>query len=76
MPDKIIASFERPNGEQVRLAKSEFKGKSYFSLRAWYDAEGTGDWRPGKNGINLPIEELPAFLALVDHLRGEPFASA
>lgn len=39
----------------IRVEKSEFKGKEYISIRQWYDAGG--EMRPGNKGINLTPEE-------------------
>ena len=37
--------------EDIRVMKQEFKGKSYVSIRKWY--QDNGEWKPGKQGINL-----------------------
>lgn len=57
-------SFERARGEECRAELGSFKGREMFSIRCWYrDEQDT--LKPGKNGINLPIEEKDDFLGLV-----------
>jgi hypothetical protein len=66
----ILEAYDREDREsqQVRAQVSTFKGQKYFSLRSWYPAEPDGEYKPGKNGINLPIDEYPKFRALIDAL--------
>lgn len=66
--EKVLDSYDRGDSgeQQVRAAISHFKGREYFSLRAWYkDGE---ERKPSKNGINLPVDEWPQFKELVDSL--------
>lgn len=66
MPDNgIIAKYERTGGEEIQASINDFKGRPYFSLRTWYQKDGTGEMLPGRNGINLPVDEAPDFLKLV-----------
>lgn len=70
MPDSIIEAYDRDTSEpqQVRASVSEFKGQKYFSIRGWFLDEKAGDYRPGKNGVNLPVDEYWRFRDLVDAL--------
>lgn len=73
MADAIIESYDRDGSEQqqVRAITSDFKGQKYFSLRAWYFAED--EYRPARNGINLPVDEYHEFrrlIAALDHELG------
>jgi hypothetical protein len=62
---KIVTSFERARGEECRAEFSEFKGREMFSIRCWYQDDPAGVLKPGRNGINLPVEEKADFLRLV-----------
>lgn len=68
MPEERITepagSYERAREEQCKAEFSIFKGRQYFSIRCWYKTN-EGEMAPGKNGINLPVEEKKDFLKLV-----------
>lgn len=51
--------FVTPHGrnEELRGSFSEFRGTQYVGVRIWY--ESRGNILPGKNGINVPTEDLP-----------------
>jgi len=51
----------------MRIEKTNFKGKDYVSIRKWYDDNGT--MKPGKNGINMPIEEWNTFVDKFEEIR-------
>lgn len=58
---KVIATLPRNDREEIRIALSSFKGKARCDVRVWYLA---GDeYRPGRQGISLPIEQLPEILS-------------
>jgi hypothetical protein len=49
-----------PKGsEQLRVELTEYKGAAMFSARCYYQ-DKAGDTRPGRNGINIKVELLPA----------------
>lgn len=59
------------NGEKLMAGTSEFKGKTYVSIRAYYESpKGSGEFSPGRNGINLPAADAillaAAFASLVE----------
>ena len=68
----ILDAYERGDREnqQVRAQVSDFKGQTYFSIRAWYRTE-EGEYKPAKNGINLPKDEYKEFRKLIDALDEE-----
>lgn len=59
-----VAQYERAREELCRAEFSVFKGRQYFSLRCWYKGDHD-EHLPGKNGLNLPVEERDEFLRLV-----------
>lgn len=46
--------------QKLIFSISTFKGKKYFSVRTWFQAE-SGDWAPTKKGINLSFEKFADF---------------
>lgn len=40
----------------IRVQKNEYKGKFYLDIRKFYEDKDTGDWKPTKKGISLPID--------------------
>ena len=46
--------------QKLIFSISTFKGKKYFSVRTWFQAE-SGDWAPTKKGINLSFEKFAEF---------------
>ena len=67
--EKVIATVDRPNGEQIQARLSEFKGQTYLSVRVYYEDRSTEEMKPGRNGINLPLSEAPEFFRLVEALK-------
>lgn len=48
------------NGDKLMAGRSEYKGKMYVSIRAYYESPaGSGEFAPGRNGLNVPESELP-----------------
>lgn len=56
----VIATLPRNDREQVRIALSEFKGRTRLDIRVWYLA---GDeYHPGKQGVSIAPEHLVGVL--------------
>lgn len=51
----------------IRIEKTEFKGKEYLSIRRWYEKDG--ELRPGKQGINLKLDEFEKFVANFEEIK-------
>lgn len=71
MSDSII--FEQPldkdNGDVIRVVVGVYKKRVYLGLRVWYKDE-SGNLAPGKNGLNVPIDDPALETALevaLDH---------
>lgn len=60
-----VAQYERAREEICKAEFSVFKDRQYFSIRCWYMDEKTQEHKPGRNGINLPVEEKEDFLGLI-----------
>jgi hypothetical protein len=50
--------------QKLIFSISTFKGKKYFSVRTWFQAE-SGEWAPTKKGINLSFEKFEEFENMV-----------
>lgn len=50
--------------QKLIFSISTFKGKKYFSVRTWFQAE-SGEWAPTKKGINLSFEKFEDFAKMV-----------
>lgn len=51
--EQTIVLWEKPDGQQVRLTVSEFRGNLYFGIRYWImDIEN--EWVPTKAGFSMP----------------------
>jgi hypothetical protein len=68
--DRIVKLTPRPGSdEEVRASVSQFKGRTYVAIRVYYKDSLTGEMRPGKNGINLPVEEAEALFGGAEALK-------
>jgi Transcriptional Coactivator p15 (PC4) len=50
--------------QKLIFSISSFKGKKYFSVRTWFQAE-SGEWAPTKKGINLNFDKFEEFEKMV-----------
>ena len=62
---KLISTIPKNAREQIRVALDEFKTKdatyNMVSMRTFF--EDGGEYRPGRNGLNVRVELLPAIVA-------------
>ena len=58
MTERIFATIPKGRGEEVRVAFSEFKGRTFVAIRIWYATE-SGEMKPSSKGVNLAIDHLP-----------------
>lgn len=47
--------------EELRIERQDYRGHDLINFRVWYD-DGTGEYRPGKQGIAFKAELLPHVL--------------
>lgn len=57
-------------GEDIHVEHSHYKGKDYVMIRRFYQ-DATGEWRPGRTGINLKLEEWNALVSNFDDIKQE-----
>lgn len=64
MMEKLISTIRKNQREEIRISLNEYTkdGTTYnmASARVFYD-DGA-EYRPGRNGINLKVELLPALI--------------
>jgi hypothetical protein len=70
-----LSKFEKGKGREIRVERTEYKGKGYLHIREWYQGEGSDKFFPGK-GIALPAdmakEVLEAGLAELEKVPAGP----
>jgi hypothetical protein len=57
--DQVVATIPKNAREELRVALTEFHGYRLCAMRVYFKPEGGGDMRPGKNGLNVRIEQIP-----------------
>jgi hypothetical protein len=60
----VVAEWRRNAREIVRVAIDEYRGRITIDLRTWY-LDGSGFHRPGRSGLTLGIDHLPALAGAV-----------
>jgi hypothetical protein len=70
---ELVHTFDKSPTEQVQVALSTYKGKTYADLRIYFRAED-GEYRPTKKGITVSLDLLPelgeAVTKLIDKAGG------
>ena len=77
--DKTIAEIPKNSREKIVVALSEFspEGGKVFNMiaaRVHFD-DGAGNYRPGKNGINISVRLLPELVAALQQAEAEARAA-
>jgi hypothetical protein len=62
--DKLIGTFRKNAREEVRVMLRTYKGADLADVRAWYK-DPEGNYRPGKDGLAVRVEQLPLLLELM-----------
>ena len=47
---------------RLRLSRSEFKGVERIDVRHFYLDKDSGEFKPTKKGVSIPIEKIPALI--------------
>ncbi len=76
--EKLIATIPKNQREEIRVALSVFTkdGAPYHmvSARVHYD-DGSGQYRPGKNGLNVQVKLLPELVTALQQAEAEARAA-
>lgn len=51
----MISIRTKSDKEEIRVERSDYKGRDYMSVRKWFRAD-SGDWLPTKKGITFEVE--------------------
>lgn len=62
----IVSEWQKNQREVVRVGLEEFNGRPIVNLRVWYRPEGSDDLRPGKSGIAMSAQHLPALASAIN----------
>lgn len=46
--------------QRLIFSVQEFRGKKYFDIRTWYQAD-SGEWKPTKKGVHLSFDKFEDF---------------
>ena len=60
--------------EELRIERQEYRGHDLINIRVWYD-DGTGEYRPGKQGVAFRAELLPEVFDALSSLSNEKEAA-
>jgi len=71
MADKLLATIERTPTEQLQIAVSEYRGKSYFNLRIFYTTDDGATWLPTKKGVTFAPEQLDILSDAIEEAKKE-----
>jgi hypothetical protein len=59
--DRVLARLDKSATEEIRLARSRYKGKEVVDLRVFFLDAGMQVWRPTKKGVAFVVERWPEF---------------
>jgi hypothetical protein len=59
--DRVLARLGKSATEEIRLARSRYKGKEVVDLRVFYLDATTQTWKPTKKGVGFVVERWPEF---------------
>gem|GEM_PF-1329434 len=62
----IVAEWQKNQRETVRVALETFNDRPIVNLRIWYRPEGSDDLRPGKSGLAMGAQHLPALASAIN----------
>jgi len=59
-----IGEFKVPGNRLLRVVLNEYRGRERVDVRLWYEGQD-GSWNPGREGVNLPVQQLPELRRLI-----------
>lgn len=67
--DVRLGTLPRPDGEELRVELTSFKGRPLCHVRLWYRPVGESELRPGK-GLALRAHEIAQVATALDRASG------
>ncbi len=64
--DVVIGRITKNKREHIRVALGAFKGRRHVGVRVWFTDPVDGIEKPTGKGLNIRIDHLRDFAALVD----------
>lgn len=71
---KILARIDRGNNQELQIAISEYKGKSFLNLRIFYTTDNGETWRPTQKGVTCYPEDLETLASAIEEAKKELLA--
>ena len=68
---KILAKIQRTDTEQLQIAITEFRGKTYFNLRVFYTTDDGATWLPTKKGVTFSPDQLDVLSDAIEEAKKE-----
>ncbi len=71
--EKLIETIPKSRAEEIRVSLAEFKasnGTVYQMVSARVFYEDGREYRPGRNGLNVKVDPLPALIAALQQAEG------
>jgi hypothetical protein len=69
MPDCVVATIQRRDGEELRATLNEYKGSLYAHLRVYFRSDVDGEWHPTRAGITVRADRFDELEAAIAALR-------
>ena len=54
--DRLLATVRKNAREEIRVTRGDLKGFDIVGLRVWFEDRGSGEMRPGKDGLAFRAE--------------------
>ncbi|XP_048584005.1 activated RNA polymerase II transcriptional coactivator p15 [Nematostella vectensis] len=61
-------SYVFPLANKRQVTVRDFRGKVYVDIREFYEDKNSGDMKPGKKGISLPVDQWGKLKELIDDI--------
>ena len=68
---KILATIQRSDTEQLQIAITEFRGRTFFNLRVFYTTDEGATWLPTKKGVTFAPDQLDILSEAIEEAKKE-----
>ena len=68
---KILAKIQRSDTEQLQIAITEFRGRTFFNLRVFYTTDEGATWLPTKKGVTFAPDQLDILSEAIEEAKKE-----
>ena len=68
---RILATIARSATEQLQIAITTYKGKSYLNMRIFYTTDDGQTWLPTKKGVTVSPDNLVTLKDAIDEAMQE-----